>query len=419
MFKMIKLLNEMVRKLCAKQQFFKNVSAQDCSRIVFVWCAGFMSIDIIGQDFKTISLYELMKTHPEIQYFKCHDAYEFSYKPFPLSIFPEQQPHQGLFAETFVTIIPNGQAYSQHGCVRYDGYVIEEFFSQVGTTAPHRHYAQEGMPKKNPVIYQGRVAVLTRIFANAFSHWTYDVLARLVLIDMLNIEYDWLYVPYHLPFMKDMLIGWGVDPEKIIQPCDETYYIQADELVVPSIPYRRIPCGEAVFPENSGLASYIQPWIAPAFKAKYLPLIRDKSYNFSDKIFISRQHSGVRKIVNEDEIFGLFEPYGFKRYHLEDLSFLEQVALFHGATAVVAAHGAGLTNLIFSDPNITMIEIFQERSDLTYFYLAQVLQLNYFYIPTCKLRYMLGHQDTFVNPLIIKNFIADHPDLFTKEVACS
>lgn len=388
------------------------------SSMFFLLYTCFAPTLVISQDFKTISLYELLKTHPEIQYFKCHDAYAFNYKPFPLSIFPEQQPHQGLFAETFVTIIPNGQAYSQHGCVRYDGYVIEEFFSQVGTTAPHRHYAQEGMPKNDPVVYHGKVAVLTRIFANAFSHWTYDILARLVLIDMLNIEYDWLYVPYYLPFMKEMLTGWGVDPQKIIEPYEKTSYIQADQLIVPSIPYRRIHCGEAIFPENSGLASYIQPWIVPAFKEKYLPLIRDKNYNFSDKVFISRQHSGVRKIINEDEIFELFEPYGFKRYHLEDLSFLEQVALFHGAKAVIAAHGAGLTNLIFSDPHITMIEIFQERSDLTYFYLAQVLQLNYFYIPTCTFRYMLGHHDTVVNPLIIKNFIAAHENVFKKEATC-
>lgn len=373
---------------------------------------------VIGNDISTISLYDLLKTNPEITYVKCHDAQYFNYRPFPLSIFPEQQPHQGLFAETFVTIIPNGQAYSHHGFIQYEGKVIEEFFSQVGTTNPHKHYAQEEKPQKDPVIFHGKVAVLTRIFANSYSHWTYDILARLALIDMLNIEYDWLYIPYHQPFMKEMLTAWGIDPQKIIEPYQETSFIQADELIVPSLPYRRVPCDNQPFPENSGLASYFQPWFAEFLKHKYVPLVENKTYDFSNKVFISRQHSGIRKIINEDEIFALFESFGFKRYHLEDLSFLEQVALFHGADVLIAAHGASLNNVVFCNPETVVVEIFQERSDLTYWYLCQKLPIRYFYIPTCKFRYILGHQDTIVNPLIIQNFITTHQDIFSQGTTC-
>ncbi len=375
---------------------------------------------IEGSGINLVSLYDLLPNHPEIQYFKCHEQQHFNYNPFPLSIFPDLQPHQGLWAETFVTIIPNGQAYSHHGFIQYNGQIIKEFFSQVGPIVAHTNYAQEEKPKKPPVIFHGRVAVITRIFANAFSHWTYDILGRLALLEILNIEYDWLYIPHHLPFMKEMLTAWGIDPKKIIEPYDQNSYIQADQLIVPSIPYRRLPEPNSTFYEDSGLASYFTPWLIEFLRNKFLPLVQHKNHTYSDKVFISRQRAGVRKIINEDEIFALFEPFGFKRYCLEDLSFLEQVLLFKQATAIVAAHGAGQTHLVFCDSQTVMIEIFQERSDLTYWYLCQKLPLRYFYIPTCTFKYLLGHQDTVINPSIIQDFIQIHPEIFNKgRVCCS
>ncbi len=371
------------------------------------------------EDIKTISIYDLLPHHPEIQYFKCHDQQFFNYKPFSLSIFPDLQPYHGLWAETFVTIIPNGQVYSHHGFIRYNDCVITEFFSQVGPIQAHIDYAHKEKPQKSPVIIHGKVAVITRIFANSYSHWTYDILGRLALLDIANIDYDWLYVPYHLSFMKEMLTAWGVDPKKIIIPYDQTSYVQADQLIVPSIPYRRLHIPNTHFYEDSGLASYFTPWLIEFLRNKFLPLISNKTNSFSKKIFISRQKAGIRKIVNENEIFELFKPFGFVRYNLEELSFLEQVLLFKNATAIVAAHGAGLTNLIFCDKKTTMVEIFQERSDLTYFYLAQTLQLNYHYIATCTFKYVLGHQDTIINPSLIQNFITTHSYLFKKDNTCS
>ena len=42
---------------------------------------------------------------------------------------------------------------------------------------------------------------------------------------------------------------------------------------------------------------------------------------------------------------------------MEELSFAEQVKLFSSAKMVVSAHGAGLTNIIFSQ-NLKLIELF-------------------------------------------------------------
>ena len=48
---------------------------------------------------------------------------------------------------------------------------------------------------------------------------------------------------------------------------------------------------------------------------------------------------------------------GFDEYVVEDLSHQEQIELFNGANVVVGAHGAGLTNVLFSKET-RVVELF-------------------------------------------------------------
>lgn len=66
---------------------------------------------------------------------------------------------------------------------------------------------------------------------------------------------------------------------------------------------------------------------------------------------------------------------------LESLSVAEQVSLMVGAKAVVAAHGAGLTNLVFCQPHTKVIEIFSPQYvPSCYWSLSDRLDLNYYYL---------------------------------------
>jgi hypothetical protein len=93
----------------------------------------------------------------------------------------------------------------------------------------------------------------------------------------------------------------------------------------------------------------------------------------NNKIFISRiatNKGQQRCILNEDELFLALQPYGFKRYVLEKLTVEEQIELFYDAEAVVGAHGAGLTNTIFSQ-EIKVLELFPTAWVIPhYYYLA-------------------------------------------------
>lgn len=150
---------------------------------------------------------------------------------------------------------------------------------------------------------------------------------------------------------------------------------------------------------------YYLPWAVEYIKQKFLPLMVQQKYNHASKVFISRADASVRKIINEDQLFELFAQQGFVRYSLGNISVLEQIALFHHADIIVAAHGAALVNIMFCKPTTKIVEIFQARSDCAIFYLAQTLQLDYQLIQTVDFENITGHENTYVPLFLMQNYI--------------
>jgi len=356
--------------------------------------------------FNIITVDTLLKKNSHITYTKFHDPIPFEFAPLSISVFPNMQPNKGTLAESFILTIPHGRVCSKYGWVIADEkYMIRELFMQ-----NYQFYLNVSLVNETPFEnlrkVPGRVAVLTRRDVECYAHWIRDILGRLAMLELANIEFDWLYVPTDAPFMKETLSLWGIDPVKIIQPIDDFHYIEADELIVPSIT-RRIPTDSKTFQSTSTLASYWTPWIIEHIRNKFLPLAQQKidKNKFSKKVFISRKDSTHRVMLNEDEVFNLFEQHGFKSYILSQMSFLEQVMLFANAEFIIAAHGSGLANLIFANPGTQIIEIFQARPDATECYLAQMCNLKYRAIGTSEQLYSTGFQNTTVPTSIIVDII--------------
>ncbi|MGL5080949.1 MAG: glycosyltransferase family 61 protein [Microcoleaceae cyanobacterium] len=101
-----------------------------------------------------------------------------------------------------------------------------------------------------------------------------------------------------------------------------------------------------------------------------------------NRIFISRakksEHAS-RCILNEDELFSMLEKHGFQKYNLETMAIEDQIDLFYDAEFVVGTHGAGLTNLIFSN-QINVLELHTMKNILPhYYYLSKSLGHHYNY----------------------------------------
>ena len=56
-------------------------------------------------------------------------------------------------------------------------------------------------------------------------------------------------------------------------------------------------------------------------------------------------------------MFDFLSKKKFTKYKVGQLSFEEQIYLFHNAKIIVGPHGAAFTNLVFCQPNTNVIEI--------------------------------------------------------------
>jgi len=76
-----------------------------------------------------------------------------------------------------------------------------------------------------------------------------------------------------------------------------------------------------------------------------------------DLVFVSRRDSSLRVMHNEAELEAALKPLGFATFVAGEAPVTEQIRVFSRARAIVGAHGAGLTNLVFAPPGAFVLEI--------------------------------------------------------------
>ena len=117
-----------------------------------------------------------------------------------------------------------------------------------------------------------------------------------------------------------------------------------------------------------------------------------------------------RKFHNLEQVEALLSIYGFKTVYLEGMSGVDQILLFQSAEFIIAAHGAGLANLLFCEPGTKVIELMPSVEFRSFFWLiAQKLNLVYglqfcgvdryeddITVDIDKLRTLIGMVDTHV-----------------------
>ncbi|WP_338789851.1 glycosyltransferase family 61 protein [Bernardetia sp. MNP-M8] len=100
------------------------------------------------------------------------------------------------------------------------------------------------------------------------------------------------------------------------------------------------------------------------------------------KIYISRQKSRFRKINNEEQVQKLLKKYNYEIHYFEEYSFEKQIELMKQTVSLVGLHGAGLTNMLFINPNTKVLEIRNQadKHNNCYFSLASDLEVDYYYL---------------------------------------
>ena len=118
---------------------------------------------------------------------------------------------------------------------------------------------------------------------------------------------------------------------------------------------------------------------------KILNSLKELNSDSKNKIYLSRQKSSYRNLINEGDIIDILKKKGFRIIDLNDLSVFDQINLFSSASVIVSPTGSSLANIVFCNPETKIIEIiprynhlYENAFKLRYSSICKELALNYF-----------------------------------------
>jgi capsular polysaccharide biosynthesis protein len=80
------------------------------------------------------------------------------------------------------------------------------------------------------------------------------------------------------------------------------------------------------------------------------------------RVFLNRRLASTRRLINQDEVIDVLSVHGFEEVNTDGMPIERQISIFGQAAAVVAVHGAGMTNVVFrrSSP-LAVLELTGDR----------------------------------------------------------
>jgi capsular polysaccharide biosynthesis protein len=174
-----------------------------------------------------------------------------------------------------------------------------------------------------------------------YYHWFTDALPRLALLDRLPTDTRILLPANLQPFQLETLKLMG-----LMERCRPT-------------PERHLAVENYFFSAPTAMTGCTNPYAVRFLRNRFLPFA-DTGYRGPEKIWLLRRGKS-REVVNEREVAAFLSRRGWTAVNPESLSVGQQIQLFAGARAVCGVHGAGLTNILWSAPGCTIIELMADN----------------------------------------------------------
>jgi capsular polysaccharide biosynthesis protein len=203
-----------------------------------------------------------------------------------------------------------------------------------------------------PTRLSGRGLLVSDEFSgDNYCHWTMDWVPRILLAQELGGGFDWLFLrASRTAFQVEWLRKLGIDPFRIVFEDGIAWYEMDEFLYVDN---------GLIAETNPAYGGH--PEIIKRIRAEALDPAASDSGAAPRRIYISRADGNGRGILNEAELVAMLSQRGFQAVSLGRLSLPEQIALFATADAVVAAHGAGLTNTVYMPRGALVVELVHHR----------------------------------------------------------
>lgn len=265
-----------------------------------------------------------------------------------------------LVGPTGLVLTSDGR-YVLENMLRSESHLLRGVLSTLGSNnAPIRRHGDH--PSLETAIS------LVGPWCEGYFHWFSEWLPRLEGVkeytDRTGVSPTVLVPPDPPEWMQESLRLVGFDDYVVW----DGKRLEVDQLLVPSL--RR---GHPVDSENEyANAPEGYRWI----REQVLENIGKGRSGNPARVLISRRRTDDRRIVNRAEVVALLDQYGFETYELETMAFVDQVALFENADAVVAPHGAGLVNCIYG-ADTDIVELFGEYVNACYYTMAAGLGMDY------------------------------------------
>lgn len=180
----------------------------------------------------------------------------------------------------------------------------------------------------------GRSVHLWQLWGENYGHWLIECLPRLHVAARAGLLDGARVTVQAMPGMeglyRDSLAAFGIGPDRIVWLNQRE--VVFEELIYPS-PITRQPIVKSPLVIEAAL--HLRDRIGPPEEA--LP----------ERIYVSRNRSGRRRLANEAEVIALLAERGYRVVHPEAEPFARQVRIFAAARFVVGGMGAALANLAF------------------------------------------------------------------------
>ncbi|MEG4350548.1 tetratricopeptide repeat protein [Microcoleus sp. LAD1_D3] len=275
--------------------------------------------------------------------------------------------HQSHSRKAFVAVLPNGRAWADvvtSAVITSDNKLVAD----ISMGCAELVITSDKLPPAEHV--DGNVAFLSARWGGAaYFHWMFDVITRFDLLQrsgLIETIDKFVVNARDSSYQAETLETLGIPQDKLLESrC--SLHITADKLIVPSISYN-----------GSGAVS---KWKCEYLKQTFLKEQKPLNTDYSERIYISRQHASYRRIVNDEEVIKYLEKCGFRSVKLETMSIAEQASCLAAAKVVVAPHGGGLTNLVFCSPGTKVIEIFSPLYvPYCYWMISNLCSLEHYYL---------------------------------------
>jgi hypothetical protein len=266
-----------------------------------------------------------------------------------------------MYEPTYLAVLPSAHVFGPNGIVvTVDGGIIEESTWGRGYLNHEPICLACRLPASEKL--SGRYFTVAGLGGSGYYHWFADVLPRLEAWEGLHADDVTLIVNTPIDGWKqESLDLLGVGNASILQLGRR--HIELELLYFPS--YVGAPS-----PHPAG-CEWLRKRLLPA----------ERPDRGTRRIYISRSRARSRRLLNESELVPTLQEYGFETVYAESLSLAEQIRRFSEAEAIVAPHGAGLTNMIWSPPCCRILEIFDSAyMELMYYFFAEILDHRYWYL---------------------------------------